>query len=299
VGTLRRRRRFLDVQFTELRPRVRTNASASLGAEVEYDDYRSDPAPLFDGLTAASRARYVARAYPSIFASAAWSNAQRPTLAISPEDGIQVGLTVRRRWRADSASGTGSNSAVGTAAAYKSLDLPGFAHHVLAVRAAAGWADDKATNEFDAGGVSGDQLTIAPGVALGQGRRTFPVRGFDASSQQGIRALGGSVEYRLPLLLPSSGFGSLPLFVQRVSAVAFADAATSWCPSGIAGSIVCPSQGIARDWMASAGGELQLEAAYNYDVPYRFRVGTAVPVAGRKYFGTGSVAVYFAVGLAF
>ncbi|HVT39397.1 MAG TPA: hypothetical protein VHE78_10150 [Gemmatimonadaceae bacterium] len=299
VGTLRRRRRFLNVQFTQLRPRVRTNASVSLGGEVEFADYRSDPAPLFDGLRAASRSRFAARAYPSIFASGAWSNAQRPTLAISPENGIHVSLTARRRWRADSASSTGSNSVIGTAAAYNALDLPGFAHHVLAVRAAAGWADAKATNEFDAGGVSGGQFTVAPGVALGNGRRTFPVRGFDASSQQGIRALAGSVEYRAPLFLPSSGLGSLPLFVQRVSAVAFADAATSWCPGGIAGSTVCPSAGTAREWMASAGAELQLEAAYSYDVPYRFRIGAAVPVAGRKYFGTRNVAVYFAVGLAF
>jgi hypothetical protein len=299
VGTLRRRRRFLDAQFTELRPRVRTNGSVSFGGELEFDDFRSDPAPLFAGLSAASRARYAARSYPSIFASAAWSNAQHPTLAISPEDGIQAALTVRRRWRADSASGTGSSSVVGVLAGYKALGLPGFAHHVLAVRLAAGWADAKATNEFDAGGVSGDQLTVVPGVALGNGRRTFPVRGFDAGIQQGIQALGGSAEYRLPLILPSKGFGSLPVFAQRMSVVAFADAATSWCPSGITGSIVCPKEGIPKDWMASAGGELQLEAAYNYDVPYRFRVGTAVPVAGRKYFGTGSIAVYFAVGLAF
>ena len=51
--------------------------------------------------------------------------------------------------------------------------------------------------------------------------------------------------------------------------------------------------------MASAGVEVQLEAAYNYDVPYRFRIGAAVPVAGRRYFGAGSFALYFAVGLAF
>ena len=299
AGTLRRRRRFLDVQFTRLRPRVRTNASLSVGAEVEFNNFRSDPEPLFAGLSPASRGRLVPRAYPSIFSSVSWSNVRRPTLSISPEDGIQVAVTARRRWRADSASGTASNSVVGVVAAYQSLDFPGFSHHVVALRAAAGWADTKATNEFDAGGVSGDRLSIAPGVALGQGRRTFPVRGFDSSVQQGIRALGGSIEYRLPLLLPSSGFGSLPLFIQRVSGVAFGDAATSWCPSGITGSLVCPKEGVAAEWMASAGVEVQLEAAYNYDVPYRFRIGAAVPVAGRRYFGAGSFALYFAVGLAF
>ena len=142
-------------------------------------------------------------------------------------------------------------------------------------------------------------MSIVPGVTVGEGRRSFPVRGFPAGAQDGLRAAGGSAEYRFPLALPSAGISMLPIFLQRLSGTVFADAATAWCPAGITASVVCPSKGIARDWMASVGGELQLDAAFDYDSPYRLRLGTAVPAAGRRYFGTGSITAYFAVGIPF
>ena len=91
----------------------------------------------------------------------------------------------------------------------------------------------------------------------------------------------------------------LPLFFQRLSGVLFSDAATSWCPSGITGSSVCSAAGIPTDWMANAGAELHLDAAYDYDTPYRFRLGVAAPIAGRKYFGANSATVFVAIGLPF
>ena len=52
--------------------------------------------------------------------------------------------------------------------------------------------------------------------------------------------------------------------------------------------------------MASAGAELHLDTALQYDVPYKFRFGIATPLAGRRVFwGREVVAVYFAMGLAF
>ena len=299
VGTLRRRRRFLDAAVSLLRPRYRTNSSLSTGVEIELRSYASDPDALFAGLSATSRARFSNKTYPSVFVSAGWSSVRRPFRAISNEDGIQLSVTARQRWRADSASGTRSTSVVGAATAYKSLPFPGFAHHVLAVRGAVAWADTKSTSEFSAGGVSGQTVSIVPGVTVGEGRRSFPVRGFPAGAQDGLRAAGGSAEYRFPLALPSAGISMLPIFLQRLSGTVFADAATAWCPAGITASVVCPSKGIARDWMASVGGELQLDAAFDYDSPYRLRLGTAVPAAGRRYFGTGSITAYFAVGIPF
>ena len=79
----------------------------------------------------------------------------------------------------------------------------------------------------------------------------------------------------------------------------FGDAATAWCPSGLTASVICPTAGYPRDWMASAGAELHLDAAYQYDIPYRFRLGAAAPVTGRQYFGTQAYTVYFAVGIPF
>jgi hypothetical protein len=295
VGTLARRRLIVDAALTLLRPRINTNAYLSVGVEGEWHDYRTEPRALLAQVDSSFSRVFT---YPAIFMTAGWSNARRPDLALSREDGVSISASAKERWRADDPALTRSASVIGVASAYKSLDLPGFAHHVLALRLAGGWEDRNATDELDAGGISGSSLSIAPGVTLGDPQRTFFARGFPAGVQQGTVALAGNLEYRAPISLPGAGLKMLPVFLQRVSAVVFADGATAWCPYGITGSVVCPSF-VARDLMASAGAELHVDAAYEYDVPYDFRVGIATPVAGRRYFGSANVAVYFALGLAF
>ena len=226
--------------------------------------------------------------------------ARVPILAISYEDGIQLAGSIRQRWRSDAPSDTRSTSAVGVFSAFKSLDLPGFAHHVIAIRAAAGWEDDKAVTQFNSGGVSGSTLSVVPGVNIGDGRRTFFARGFPANSQFGEQALAASAEYRAPISLPAAGYKLLPIFLQRISATFFADAATAWCPTGSPTSAVCSTPGgTPKDWMSSAGAELNLDAALQYDYPFRFRLGAATPIAGRKYFGKNAVSAYLTVGLSF
>lgn len=295
AGTLARRRLIVDAALTMLRPRVNTNSYLSVGVESEWHDYRTEPRSLLLRLDTAFLRTYT---YPALFVNAGWSNARMPDLALSREDGVTIAASARERWRTDDPSATTSAMVLGVASAYKSLDLPGFAHHVLALRLAAGWEDKNAAEALDAGGISGSTLEIAPGVTLGDPQRTFFARGFPAGIQEGTVALGANLEYRAPIVLPSAGLMMLPVFFQRVSAVLFGDAATAWCPYGISGSAVCPSFA-ARDFMASAGAELHVDAAYEYDVPYRFRLGVATPLVGRRYFGQGNVAVYFALGLAF
>jgi WD40-like Beta Propeller Repeat len=295
AGTIARRRRTIDIALTELRPRVLSNSYISLGVETEWQDYRTEPRALISKLDTGFTTVY---AYPAFFLNAGWSNARQPPLAISPEDGIHLGVSAKQRWLADDPTFTRSTSAIGVASAYKSLNLPGFAHHVLALRVAAGWEDEKSTDFFSAGGISGSTLSIAPGVTVGDPQRTFFARGFPAGVQQGTRALAANLEYRAPISLPAMGLKMLPVFLQRVSAVAYADAASAWCPYGLTESVLC-TDGTPRDWMSSAGVELHLDAAVQYDVPYTFRFGTATPLAGRSYFGGGSLVVYFALGLAF
>lgn len=297
VGTLARRKMIGDVAITFRRPRVRSNTYLTLGVEQEWRDFRTDPSDLISKIDTTLRKTYT---YPALIASAGFSNARQPTLAISPEDGVQLSATVRQRWRSDAVEATRSTSVIGVASAFKSLDLPGFAHHVFAVRGAFGWADSKTTSDFTAGGVSGSTLQIAPGVVLGDGHRTFFVRGFPGGAQHGSQAIAGSAEYRIPIALPGVGYKFLPLFLQRVSAAVFTDAASAWCPGTYAStSAVCPVTGTLRQTMASAGAELQMNAALQYDVPFLFRFGAATPIAGRSYFGTSNVAAYFTVGLAF
>ncbi len=309
VGTLRRRIRDAGLSFTFQRPRFRTFSYASVGAGVEARDYATAPAPLLDQIDPLFRRTYY---YPRVVFSTGWSNTQHPILAISAEDGVSLATTTRVRWRSLDTTKY-STSVVGTAAVYKSLDLPGFAHHVVALRGAAGAQDDRGSGYFEVGGVSGGALDILPGYVLGEGRRTFGVRGFPAASLVGIRALQGSAEYRAPLTLPGRGLGIAPLFLDRTSLTLFADAGSAWCPSTRAprpapSPTLCTNQEAALgtvfagiNTIASAGAELVLSAAVlSWDEPYRFRLGFAAPVMGSEYVvGEQKPTWYFTVGLPF
>ena len=104
-------------------------------------------------------------------------------------------------------------------------------------------------------------------------------------------------EYRFPIAFPGSGLGATPLFFQRISGVLFGDAATAWCSSGSTSSPICP-RATAREWLGSVGAELHLDAAVQYDVPYRLRFGVAVPTSA-TYRASGSAKAYVTLGLPF
>jgi hypothetical protein len=297
-----RRDRVAALTLTVTRPRVRSGATLAVGALAERRSYTSTfPSLVTYGDTA------LGRNFPAVFASASWLNTRRPIRSISPEDGVALGGSVQQRWQ-DGRYGPQSRRAIGVARVYKSLDLPGFAHHVLALRVAGGATDERATTELSVGGVSGSSAEVVPGVRIGDPARTFGVRGFAPDAQQGIRALAGSLEYRAPLALPARGLRLLPVFADRLSIGAFADAGTAWCPGETrAASPVCvttdsgaptPRSPLRADWLASVGAELGLDAALAYDAPYRFRLGTAVPVR-RRDLAARSASVYLSLGLAF
>jgi hypothetical protein len=187
--------------------------------------------------------------------------------------------------------------------AYKSVDLPGFAHHVLALRLAGGVETDS-IDALGAGGTSGTSLELLPGYAVGGSAETFGVRGFPADAQLGTAAAATTLEYRVPLFMPARGFKLVPLFFTRASLAAFAEAGSAWCP-GLARewNLFCEGAPDAPRWLAAAGAELHLEAALQYDTPYRFRLGVAAPVAGRGEARTAervrAATAYFTLGLAF
>jgi hypothetical protein len=260
VGDLLERTRRVSLAFTVERPRVRTFTWLTLGGEYEWLRYTSDPAPLIDDFTF-SRGRTPSFLGP--FVSAGWSNARRPPLAISLENGIQVS-GVARQWWVNGESRPWSKEALGALSMYKALDIGGYAHHVLAARVAAGWSEGIAPEIFSVGGESGSSVEVIPGVRTGT-RRTFGVRGWDPDSREGTRALVTSAEYRFPLSLATWGRG--PLFFDRLSAALFADAGAGWDPTPVA-------------WIASAGAELALDIAWLYDDAYRLRLGGAFPFAG-------------------
>jgi hypothetical protein len=294
VGDLQRRKRIWGGSASFTRPRARTFASFVLGGELESRFYATDPDTLINRYPIFSKTR----SYPSVFVSGSFANTQRPGLSISREDGISIGATVRQRWL-NGDYGNASRSIVGVTALYKSLDLPGFAHHVIALRGAGGYADERSITTFSAGGLSGGSLDLLEGVALGGERRTFGVRGFSPSAEQGIRALGGTVEYRAPIAAPSKRVPFIPLLFDRISASAFGEAGRAFCPASANETPICQTALANAPWLASVGAEIDFDTAVQYDVPARFRLGVAVPVRGRAAVGADRASVYLTVGSSF
>lgn len=292
VGTLARRDRFASLDATFARPRVRTYSAVTVGVELQQRAYDTEPTHFLAQLDPFYSATHT---YPTLVLGASFSDAQRPTLSISPEDGVTLAAAVRQRW--ESSTGAAGRNAVAVGDIYKSLDLPGFAHHVLALRAAVGDADRRSPSVFDVGGVSGSSIEVVPGFTVGSSARTFPARGFEAGIEQGIVATAASLEYRAPLAMPSRGVGLLPVFVDRASLALFADAARAACPG--AATPACSPLGIDGPTLASVGAELNIDSALQWDVPYRFRFGLAHPIRGARYAAAPSLTTYVTLGASF
>ena len=300
LGTLRRRITDGDVLASFVRQRVRSSLSFSIGAGLERRDYFGDPPSILAAVDSGGLLRPAN--FPRISLSASYARYYTPTFAISPEDGFTVAVTARERLRSGfNATGPASTSVVGALALFKSLDLPGYAHHVVAVRGSAGWADTRTSSYFDVGGVSGGTFQIFPGYTVGEGRRTFPVRGFAAGTGQGIRAATTSLEYRAPLAIGHRTLSTLPTFLQRSALTLFTDYGIAWCPNTLATRQVCvsPLQEVKTDF-ASAGGELTVNAGLlSWDVPTRLRVGIAIPIHNGAALGARTWTPYFATGISF
>jgi Tol biopolymer transport system component len=296
VGELVHRTVTASLAETLLWPRARTNASWSVGADLEARTYSTTPGPLIDAIDPF----YASHPYfPSVFTTIGWSNAQRPALSISPENGISFATTLRQRWQ-QAASAATERSIVGVADLYRALDFPGFAHHVVAAKFALGLENDGAISTFTAGGRSGEVVTIVPGVSVGDEPRVFGVRGFPPGAANGTRAMAGSLEYRLPLFAPGRGLHLLPFFLGKTSLTVFGDGGEAWCPVH-GGTVpgVCDAQDAQRRLLSSAGAELNFDTSLQYDVPYRLRLGMAVPTSNGAFYGASPVDFYVTFGLPF
>jgi hypothetical protein len=297
LGRVYKRTRDASLALTFVQPHVRTYASFTAGAGGEWRAFATTPEPLLAVLDSSFHRGYT---FPRLFAGVVWANTQRPPLSISPEDGVSLAVTVRERFRSDAPSSTASASVVGTAQGYKSLDLPGFAHHVLALRVAGGVADSRAASAFEVGGTSGTVLEVVPGYTVGEGRRTFGVRGFPSASVYGTSALAASLEYRAPLSMNTRGFGLLPFFFDHSSLTAFTDAGVATCAAAPLYVGICSPSPLIGRTIASAGAELGLAAAVlDWDTPQQFRLGVAVPFAGRAGTNAKAVSAYLAFGLSY
>jgi hypothetical protein len=294
VGSILERDRIASLQATFIRPRFRTYSLASVGGEIESINYSTAPDTLLRHLSPFFSA---SRTYPALIASAGWSNAQRPALSISPEDGISVSMSGRARWQYGS-SGSSTRSLIGVSTAFKSLDLPGFAHHVLALRGAGGITDEKSPDRFTAGGLSGTLLEVFPGYSIGEQRRTFGVRGYPGGVEQGIRAYSAALEYRAPLFAPSRGFRFIPVFIDRTSLSIFGETGRAYCPRVVADG-VCRASDVGNPAMTSVGAELNVDSGLQLDLAARLRLGVAFPLVNRERLGASAAQAYATFGASF
>jgi hypothetical protein len=301
AGDLYRRTRSAEALATFLDTRVRRTVSLSGGFGLEHRTHFSTQVPIAALDTAGELG---SPTFPSVIAAATFANYQRPPFSISPEDGVQASVTWRERFNSGfNGNGGPSSSTVASAAAFKSLDLPGFAHHVLALRASAGIADERAAGYYSVGGISGSTYEIIPGYTIGEGRKTFPVRGFEPGTLLGTRAITASAEYRVPLILTGSSVGALPFFLDRSSLTLFGDYGTAWCPTIRGDREVCNQneQRFSRKLgMASAGAELNVNlGVLSWDSPYRFRLGVVTPLHNAVFFGRRRWQTYLVGGVSF
>jgi len=285
AGRLIRRARTYTLGVTLLRPRVRTNAFLTLNGELEQRHYITDPAPLIGRLDPFFQSD---PRYWSIVSSIGWANTQYPVRAISFEDGISFAATGRLRWL-EGAGPIQSKSLSAVFDAYKSVDVAGFAHEVIAARLAGGVASGADPGEYDIGGSNGTPVAVFPGFTLGS-RHTFAVRGFPSGIRSGDRVLSGSLEYRVPFLAPHRGLGFLPAFLDRTSINLFTDAGTTW----VRGGSTFDGQPI-----ASLGAEVLANLGLQYDAPYVARAGIAFPYINNSPVRVSPASVYFEIGFAF
>ncbi|HEY4132978.1 MAG TPA: hypothetical protein VGM50_20350, partial [Gemmatimonadaceae bacterium] len=306
VGELFRRTWTGEALATWIHQRARSSLSLTGGVGLEHRAHFTTGGVSVASIdSGASLATLGSPTYPSLIASASFANYQRPPFSISQEDGIQIGATVRDRIQSGlNGEGPSSYSTVAAASAFKSINLPGFAHHVIALHASAGYADDHASGYYSVGGISGGQIPIIPGYVLGEGSQTFPVRGFSPGTLIGTRALSGSAEYRIPLFMVGNGPGALPFFFDRSSLTLFGDIGSAWCPDVKIGREVCNTSvdpNLTRKLtIGSFGGEINVNvAALTWDSPYRFRLGVAVPTQNADFFGRAGMQLYFVTGIGF
>jgi Tol biopolymer transport system component len=230
-------------------------------------------------------------------ASLSFGNGRLHPFSISPEDGI--GIFIRGRAReelalADSLQNVAGEDrsfqdAIGQFTLYRSLPLPGFSNHVLAVRGSGGVARGPGADEFhfEVGGASGRSGQAL--LPVGQGL-FFPLRGYGTAMRSGSKAWSASAEFRFPLFFLNGGPGLLPIHLDWLSGSLFMDAGNAWGTE----LDVIGHDNPRQDPLASVGGELTLRLLPLWYQNMDFRLGVALPLTQ----GDGA-RVYLRLGPAF
>jgi len=243
--------------------RWRSVASVRVAAEVERFHYSTIPDTALLTVCPGCAPQDVAGGSVTL----ALSRVVVGALAISPENGFTWSTTYRRRQQLGTA--LWSNELRGGLDVYAGLpDFGGFAHHVVALRLAAGATGGPIGAVYNVGGVSARTVSLPYGQPLGVSR-LFPVRGYGNGELSGSRVATGALEYRFPLALVGRSLGHLPVGADRVWLNLFADAGDAWAPGG--------APRLTR--LYSTGLEVTGAMTVNYDLLLQLRLGLAEPLA--------------------
>ena len=113
-------------------------------------------------------------------------------------------------------------------------------------------------------------------------------------------AISGARALSVVVGLAVVGVGMLPVFFDRASVSAFADAAVATCVDAPLFSYACARSPRIGRTIASTGAELVLSAAIlDWDTTQNLRFGFAVPAVGKELVSVRPVSVYLAYGLSF
>lgn len=181
--------------------------------------------------------------------------------------------------------------------AYLPIPGPGYARHVLAVRASGGAATGAGADRlhFDLGGASGLAEGITGLGLFGGTGLLFPLRGYDRDVRSGRYAWSATAEYRFPLALVHRGLGLLPFHLDRIGGAVFTDAGNAWGPElGVPGF-----QNPRGDMLWSAGAEVFLRALPLWTSPLTLRLGVAWPLVDVPGEGGDGFVVHLRLGPSF
>jgi hypothetical protein len=154
---------------------------------------------------------------------------------------------------------------------YWYLTMPWLEHHVLATRVVAGGSagDARGRGVFVLGGLP--VRNILSDVIDGLGVGSEVVRGYPPGAFRGNAYYLASVEYRLPIVYIGWGIQTIPFFLDRLYAAAFADA----------GGAPIGSLAI-EDTKVGVGAELRLDLELGYVIGYTLRFGYARGLVGEE-----------------
>jgi hypothetical protein len=209
----------------------------------------------------------------------ATSSAKVFGFSISPERGVTVGGTGESVLDALGSSASAS-TITGDLRAY----LPGLgAHHVVALRAAAGASsgDRAAQRVFLLGGGS------PSGSVLDFDNDAINLlRGFESNAFAGRRVALLNAEYRWPFARPERGYKTWPVFLHTVHAAVFGDAGHAWS-----------DEFRLADAKTSLGGELSADVVLGYSLRLTVTAGAAWGHDGQR--ASDHATAYLRIGRAF